>query len=111
MNWRTKSPSSTRKYLSENEIVLIIVSEFSDDSRKTLLATPRVDLIKFHMPVGMGIRNRFGLWEEANPFTDASDPMDDFHPEQVSQRIIEKVWEHVHTHPYDPTPVRRSAEC
>lgn len=89
-----KSPSP-RKYLTEDEIVLIIVSELGDDSRKTLLATTRYDLIKFHMSAGMGIRNRFGLWEEANPYTNASNPMGYDHPDQVSQRIIEKVWERV----------------
>jgi hypothetical protein len=90
-----KSPSQPRKYLTEDEIALIVVSELSDADRETLLDTPREHLIKFHMSVGMGIRNRFGLWEEANPFTDASDPMDDFHPDQMSQRIIEKVWRKV----------------
>lgn len=89
-----KSPSP-KKYLTEDEIVLIIISELGGYSRKTLLDTPRADLIKFHMSVGMGIRNRFGLWEEANPLTDVSDPMGDAHPDQVSQRIIEQVWEHV----------------
>lgn len=89
-----KSPSP-KKYLTEDEIVLIVVSELSDADRETLLDTPREHLIKFHMIVGMHIRNRFGLWEADNPFTDASDPMGDAHPDQVSQRIIEQVWEHV----------------
>lgn len=88
-----KSPSQPRKYLTEDEIVLIVVSELSDADRETLLDTPREYLIKFHMIVGMHIRNRFGLWEVDNPFTDASDPMGDAHPDQVSQRIIERVWE------------------
>jgi len=88
-----KSPSQPRKYLTEDEIALIVVSELSDADRETLLDTPREHLIKFHMIVGMHIRNRFGLWEDDNPFTDASDPMGDAHPDQVSQRIIERVWE------------------
>lgn len=92
---RTTTPPYVR-YLSEDEISKIIVSELSDGDLKALLDTPRGHLIKFHMIVGMHIRNRFGLWEEGNPFTDSSDPMGDAHPDQVSQRIIERVWEHVH---------------
>lgn len=67
--------------------------QLMNDAVPDALITGYEDL--WSLVVGMHIRNRFGLWEADNPFTDASDPMGDAHPDQVSQRIIEQVWEHV----------------
>lgn len=95
-----KSPSSQprpAKYLSEDEIVNELVYGLSKQEVDLLLEIPFDDLIGLHHSVGRQIRNQYKLWDCRNPYVETEHETSPSHPDQMSQRIIEKVWKKVHT--------------
>jgi hypothetical protein len=90
--------AAERLYLSEAQIVDDIFHNMSPADRRTwLTVTKKSELIAGHHSTGRSIRNRYLLWSPHNPLTDITDPKSKRFPDQVSQRIIEKVWERVKT--------------
>lgn len=91
------------QYQTFDEIVNYILNELSDDSKRVLRKTPKEDLVLFHHTTGQAIRNDFLLWDPNNPITENwerkpdDDGVDrsDHHPDAISMRIIETVWEKV----------------
>ena len=65
--------------------------------RREFLATARDELVKFHHTFGMAIRNQYGLWKFPweKQIEDRGTPIDisPDHPDAVSERIIEKLWD------------------
>lgn len=58
--------------------------------------TPKEKLIRFHESLGRDIRNRFNLWENKwTPKIEGGIDVSEDHPDSVSMRIIEAVWEKV----------------
>lgn len=92
-----RSKNRPAKYLSEDEIVSDLVNNLSDEEALLLMEIPFDRLIGLHISVGMQIRNQYKLWDRRNPYVDVDDPMGPRFPDQVSQRIIEKVWRKVCT--------------
>lgn len=78
-------------FLNKDEIVTDLLNTLSGKDLVTLKQTKSRDLIRYHSTVGMWIRNHYMLWLEENPYTDASDPNGDLHPDQVSMEIIKKL--------------------
>lgn len=86
--------AAERLYLTEEQIIDDIFKNMSPADRKTWLeVSKRDELIRGHSSTGRSIRNRYLLWSPNNPLVDLTDPMSHKFPEQVSQRIMEKVWE------------------
>jgi hypothetical protein len=86
-----------RKYLTEDEIVQSLLGKMDDVSRATWRSVKRTDLIQGHHSNGRMIRNQYGLWDEGNPHV-VFDPVDHVnHPDQMSMRIMEKVWDALNT--------------
>jgi len=83
------------QYLSEDEIVNDLVNNLSDEEAMLLMEIPFKNLIGLHFSVGMQIHNQYKLWDCRNPHVDAEDERSPMHPDQMSQRIIEKVWRKV----------------
>lgn len=55
-------------------------------------------MIKFHATVGRYIRNQYGLWRRAHtPVIVGGVDVSEDHPDAISHRVLEKVWEIVHT--------------
>jgi hypothetical protein len=90
--------------LTEDEIVAELLRDLDPPSIRVLKSIKNKDaLIQFHHSVGRHIRNKYRLWDRANPLTLGSDKARqmsdeelacaDEHPDQTSQRIIERVWE------------------
>lgn len=90
------------RFMTEDEIVEDIVAEIKRAGSEAVQAWKGAkfdELIRLHHSVGQNIRNQFGLWEEDNPNVKhnpepnehgiVDDPL---FPDQVSQRIIERVW-------------------
>jgi hypothetical protein len=71
------------------EAVALILSEASGRDRLIVRNTKKEDLIKLHLGWGNEIRNRCGLWENEELRKDAGES----HPDSVSMRIMERVWE------------------
>lgn len=95
-----KSPSSQprpAKYLSEDEIVNELVYGLSKQEVALLLEIPFDDLIGLHHSVGRQIRNQYKLWDCRNPYVETEHETSPSHPDQMSQRIIEKVWREIHS--------------
>lgn len=83
-------------FMDDGEIVADIIATLTEADRAVLLSTKTEDVIGFHHTYGRYLRNHYQLWNEKNPFVDNRDPMGDRFADQVSQSIIEKVWERVH---------------
>jgi hypothetical protein len=80
------------EYLNFNEIVKDIISNRVDaDSLSAIKDTNIDDLIGFHLNGGMWIRNSYGLWADANPYTRCDEADGDTHPDQFSMTIIERI--------------------
>jgi len=94
--------SSTRKYVSRpTQEMFLTEDEIVNDLFKTRLSKedlnyineiPMEDVIRLHFSTGMWIRNTYGLWLEENPYTQFNDARADDFPDQVSHRILEKLW-------------------
>jgi hypothetical protein len=80
-----------------DEMVLLVEAWFHKDTpnnKKEFLETPKNKLVKYHSTLGRSIRNEFKLWEtEWKP--DMHDGVDcsPNHPDQLSMRVIENVWD------------------
>ncbi|GEM_PF-1089120 len=70
-----------------------ILSKMPSDSRARVRATPRKDLIQFHMDWGRGIRNELGLWAGNTALLESCGGDKAAHPDHCSMVIIERVWE------------------
>lgn len=82
------------KFYSEEEIADQMFPGLNEESRRFLAVhEDKARLVKFHMSVGMSIRNTFNLWHPLNPYTDINDPLAENFPDQVSQRVIERLWQ------------------
>lgn len=76
------------------EIVASVMSSMDEEEKVFLRNTKKEDLIQFHHTVGSWIRNEFKLWgyKFTPELVDGVD-MSPNHPDAVSMRIIEKIWE------------------
>jgi len=84
----------TPRYLSIESIAHDVYSKLEQhDVIELLKITDRRQLIRYHFTTGMYIRNHYNLWHHPEA---AEDPDSDNHPDQMSQRVIERVWELVH---------------
>lgn len=87
------------KYLSEEEIVEDLLRELDAQDLERIRALHGSRLIVLHHSLGQWIRNHYKLWAEDNPHVvlnprpSAKGVIDHpLFPDQVSQRIIEKLW-------------------
>ncbi len=81
----------TITFLSPSTIVQQLLSSLSNADRISLKNIQREDLIQFHHTTGRWIRNKYNLWDEANPYTDENN-----HPDDISQQIIEELYDLLH---------------
>jgi hypothetical protein len=87
-----KTDLTEKESLTEDEIVLDLAK---NEHSRNILKNSRNDLSLLHFSLGMAIRNEYGLWKrEWKPqIKDGIDEAPD-HPDAISQRIIEKLYEH-----------------
>ena len=83
------------KYLTEDEIVQDIIKE-ADDSWTQV---SKEDLLLGHFTTGRAIRNCYKLWDKENPHVVLNDVNHTNFPDQMSTRIMEKVWDKLNLHP------------
>jgi hypothetical protein len=88
---------------SVEEAVDRIVSELDEASKARVRETPREKLSQFHPGWGMGIRNRFGLWQ-GNTRLLKSCGGEPLHPDTCSGVIIEAVWRRLQGEGPTPAP-------
>lgn len=76
------------------EIANELYNSLTDEENKSLADCPKDDLISYHHSAGRLIRNEYKLWENAwvPEIIDGVDCSPN-HPDAVSMRIIERVWE------------------
>lgn len=90
-------------WMTEDEIVEDILSVMTPEDRRTWESIAYEDLITAHFTTGMAIRNQYGLWKPDNPTPSApysEYPGDhEMHPDQISMRVIQKVWTRVRSNP------------
>lgn len=81
------------RFLTEDEIVKdIYFNQLNAYDIEGLVHIQEKDLIGLHHTGGRWIRNHYGLWDEANPYTTPEEPEGCNHPDQMSMRIIERLW-------------------
>jgi hypothetical protein len=87
MDWKVD------KFLTEDEILQDLIN--NQDSR-IIIENSKSDLIMLHHSLGRTIRNDYRLWHEDNPINHKGNYEWDseHHPDQISQRIIEKLYEY-----------------
>lgn len=73
--------------------VSYVVSQLSEQDKKTVRETPKADLIKFHFSLGMSIRNDLGLWRADSELLNAVCGGKPCHPDNASMIIINGIWE------------------
>lgn len=83
-----------------DEMVRIVEGWFhlgNTDDQRAFLCTPREKLTSYHNNIGRTIRNEFKLWEtEWKPDIVGGIDCSPHHPDQVSMRVIEGVWDKLH---------------
>jgi hypothetical protein len=93
-----------RVFLSEDEIVADLLARIktSPAALDTWLKVKQDSLIQAHHTVGRSIRNDYGLWDVRNPHVVLDAPPNNEglidhpnYPDQMSHRIIERVWKEV----------------
>lgn len=68
--------------------------------QQRFLDTPKEKLVSYHSTLGREIRNEFKLWEtEWKPDIVNGVDMSHDHPDNLSQKVIETVWEQMKVHP------------
>ena len=77
------------------EAVEKIISTMPKEDGPVIMKTPREELSKYHHSWGQGIRNAFGLWK-GNPWLTESVCGEECHPDEVSMKIMEAVWDKLH---------------
>jgi hypothetical protein len=86
--------------MSEFEIATIVANKLKSDieSVNDLLSVARDELFTLHHTLGRSIRNEFLLWAKAwtPDLIDGVDYSND-HPDAISSRIIEQVWDMLYT--------------
>jgi hypothetical protein len=76
----------------------MLIAHIHPDERDRILLLPEAsDMIKYHMSIGMWLRNNFGLWwaGEYNNIVGNCWLMQDAkkkHPDDVSHMVLEEVW-------------------
>lgn len=80
-------------FLTEDEIAADLVKNLTEEDVKYLGSMKKEDVIMLHHGFGTSIRNMYGLWMEENPYTVLDDAIADNFPDQMSHRIIEKMWD------------------
>lgn len=62
--------------------------------RIEFINTPKNSLVKYHSTIGRQIRNGFKLWETSwKPVISNGVDVSPEHPDQISHRVVEEVWE------------------
>jgi len=75
------------EFLSEDEIFKdLIKADTSDISH-----VKKENLITLHHTTGKWIRNTYKMWDQNNPYVTHDNTQDELFPDQVSQRIIERL--------------------
>lgn len=79
-------------------IAQLWLNKESKINKQQFLDTPRDKLVKYHTTLGRTIRNEFKLWDTVwlADIREGVDCSPD-HPDQVSMRVIETVWERLHS--------------
>ena len=66
----------------------------NNETKRQFLETPKEELISYHTTLGRKIRNEFKLWDiEWKPEIKNGVDYSPNHPDQVSMKVIETVWE------------------
>jgi hypothetical protein len=79
---------------TEDEIVQTLYDGLDDETIRELRSVEKIELIRLHHSLGQYIRNTYGLWDRpwvpliSNDVDCAPD-----HPDAVSMRIIEKLYD------------------
>ena len=77
-----------------NEVARLLNKETQKEIKKEFVNTPKYKLVLFHLTLGRTIRNEYKLWDTSwtPDIRDGVDYALD-HPDQISMRVMEEVWE------------------
>lgn len=79
------------RYTTVEEMAHEMFSQLEQhDMIELLRITDKRQLVRYHFTTGMYIRNHYNLWHHPEA---SDDPYSPQHPDQMSQRVIERVWE------------------
>jgi hypothetical protein len=76
-----------------DEAVNFLLNVLSQEEIEAIRRTPGNDLAALHFPLGMRIRNGFGLWDDNTGLPLACGAS---HPDDASTTIIKALWEKLH---------------
>lgn len=81
-----------RLFKNEDEIVIHMMKKLTPSEREYIKSTPKEKLILLHSGVGRNIRNHYWLWDKQNPYTQYTNGSDANHPDNMSYRILNRIW-------------------
>lgn len=98
MNFLKKLKAMIVNYRTEESIARDVYKSLSFREMDIIGAvTHPVDMSQFHHTLGADIRNRYHLWwRDHTPVIYQGVDMSPYHPDQISNRILKRVWEMVH---------------
>ena len=82
------------------ECFVALERELSPEDLQTLRDTPEAEMARFHLSLGMGLRNRWGLWG-GSPLAQHLAGLGLRHPDDMSGLILTSFWRHLHGVPLD----------
>ena len=81
------------RFLWPDEIVTKLHREMGRDSLNVLLQMEDSEgVIAYHHTTGRAIRNEFGFWREACPYSVLNDENHDRFPDQLSHAVLRALW-------------------
>lgn len=80
-------------FMTEEQIFQdILLYKLTEKQKEEFKDMEADDLILLHHGFGMWIRNNYDLWKPENPNVMLEDSFHEKFPDQISQRIIERLW-------------------
>lgn len=83
-------------YKSFEDIKFEVIEDLKKDPDEVfnIKMIRKENLISLHHNVGQWIRNKYKLWAPDNPLTEGYNIDSSKHPDDISFKIIEEVWEY-----------------
>lgn len=88
------------EFLTADQILEDLIKE---PNSRTIVENPKNTLIELHSSLGRYIRNTYHLWDANNPINHCGkyEWDSDHHPDSVSQRLIERLYEYWMNNPLE----------
>lgn len=80
-------------FMDEHEIITdIMLNQLDEQDKLDFKRITRENLPSLHQAGCQGIKNYYRMWDKNNPYTNVDDITSPNYPEEMSRRVLDKVW-------------------